>query len=81
MTMLRSFLDQPLRAYRVLGPALVAFFLLSAVSGNGSDRSDGWTYTVGAIGWAGFGLTLVVTVVFTAAAIGRSVLARRPEAG
>lgn len=78
--MLRSFLDRPLRAYRVLGPALVVFFLLSAVSGNGSDRSDGWTYTVGALGWAAFGLTLVVTVVLTVAVIGRSIVSRRPEA-
>jgi hypothetical protein len=68
--------SKPLHAYRVLGPLLVVLFLMSGF-GSDSTPSDGAKYYVGAYCWAGFGITLVATVVFTAILLGRSVLERR----
>jgi hypothetical protein len=76
MRLVRQLLEKPLRAYRVLGPLLVVLFLVSGV-GSDATPSDGGSYYVGAVSWAGFGLTLLVTVLFTLALVGRSVLGQR----
>ncbi len=64
MEQMRRLLDRPQMAYRILVPLLVVCWF---VGGIGADKtsSDGGTYWVGATGWAGFLLTLLITVLFS----------------
>ena len=62
-----SLLGRPKRVYIVLGIAIVALFALSAVGNTGTaeenaNSSVGW---IGAIGWFGFCLTVLATIVFS----------------
>ena len=61
--------------YRVLVPLLVVFWF---VGGIGSDKTsgEGGTYWIGATGWAGFLVTLLITVLFTITLLARRVLRR-----
>ncbi|HJQ43928.1 MAG TPA: hypothetical protein VJ831_12645 [Jatrophihabitantaceae bacterium] len=56
-----TLLDNPKKVYPVLVVLIVGLFALSAV-GQGKGDSLSW---VGAIGWFGFLITLLVTIVYS----------------
>lgn len=74
---MRRFLDRPLRTYRILGPLLVIFFLISGIQQGDSTPSDGWVYRFTSLAWAAFGITLVITVAFTLTLLLRAISERR----
>ena len=62
-------LARPKRVYVTLAIAIVALFSLSAVGNSGTDAENaksnvGW---IGAIGWFGFLLCVLATILFTVA--------------
>ena len=71
----RRLLGRPQVIYRVLVPLLVVFWFAGGIGG-GKTSSDGGTYWLGATGWAGFLLTLLITVLFTLTLLARRVLRR-----
>jgi hypothetical protein len=71
----RRLLGRPQIVYRVLVPLLVMFWFVGGI-GKDKTSSEGGTYWVGAISWAGFLVTLLITVLFTITLIARRVLRR-----
>jgi hypothetical protein len=72
---------RPKRVYVALVVALVAFFGLSAVGNTGTKAQNahssvGW---IGSIGWGGFMLTILATVLFSLFLLGRKILRTRRE--
>ena len=76
---MRNLLARPKRVYPVLVVLLVGLFALSAV-GNTNDShkaTHGASYWIGAIGWIGFLITLLLIVLYTLAVVTTRVARRR----
>ena len=61
-----NLLDHPNRVYPVLVVMLVGLWLLGGI-GHRKHASDGAAYYVGAVGWFGFLITVVVTLLYSLA--------------
>ena len=75
-------LTRPKAVYATLAVAIVGLFALSAV-GNTNDAhkaTHGAEYWIGAIGWFGFLLALLLTILYTVAVLVSSVRGRRRAA-
>jgi hypothetical protein len=68
--------NHPRRVYRVLVPAAVIAFVVSAM-GHGTPSTGGVRYWIGAIGWASFGVLFVATVLYSVALGLRTLIRRR----
>jgi hypothetical protein len=71
--------ERPKVTYTGLVVLMVALFALSAVGNNGTDaenKASGVTW-IGNIGWAGFMLTVLATILFSIALAIRAVRSRR----
>ena len=63
-----NLLDRPIQVYPVLVVALVGLFSLSFVGNTGKHKpTHGTVYLVGAIGWFGFLIVVLVTVLYSVA--------------
>lgn len=62
---MRGLFDKPKVVYGILVPLLVGLWFLSGVGGERTPSDPGALYRIGAIAWFFFGLTLVITVVYT----------------
>lgn len=79
MGIVRGVLDRPRAVFAVLVPLMVVAWFVSGV-GDERTASEGGLYWVGAIAWAVFGITLVLTVVFAVITAVRLALRRSPTA-
>ena len=61
-----NLLDRPKRVYPVLVVVLVGLWLLGRI-GRHKHASDGAAYYVGAVGWFGFLITVVLTLLYSLA--------------
>ncbi|MDT7536658.1 MAG: hypothetical protein QOI82_243 [Actinomycetota bacterium] len=71
--------DRPKVTYTALVVLMVGLFALSAVGNNGTDaenKASGVTW-IGNIGWAGFLLTVLATILFSIALAIRALRSRR----
>ena len=71
--------DRPKVTYTALVVLMVGLFALSAVGNNGTDaenKASGVTW-IGNIGWAGFMLTVLATILYTLALVVRAMRSRR----
>lgn len=78
MNRTRRLLDRLQLAYRVLVPLLVVFWFLGGIGAH-KPSSEGGTYWIGATAWAGFLLTLLITVLFSIALLSWRVLRRTAD--
>jgi hypothetical protein len=67
--------ERPKVVYVVLVVMIVGFFALSAV-GNTGDKDTNVTW-IGNVGWAMFGVSLLLTIVYTVALGVRAIMRRR----
>ena len=62
---MRGLFDKPKIVYGVLVPLLVAFWFLAGLAGGRTPSDPGALYRIGATAWFLFGLTFVLTVIYT----------------
>ena len=75
MRLLRNLLQRPQTVYTTLVPVLVALWFLAGVGGDRTP-SDGGLYVVGSTFWALFGVTVVLTAIYTVALIIHRLISR-----
>lgn len=69
--------NRPRRTYAVLVTLAVAAFAVSATGNGKGPHSGGLRYWASATGWAGFGLLVLATVLYTLALGVRSIARHR----
>lgn len=68
---MRDMFDKPQTVYGILVPLLIGLWFLSSLARGRTPSDPGALYRIGATAWFFFGLTLVLTLLFSLAVLVR----------